>query len=459
MSLARKVIGLVTICLVLVLTASSVFTTWRTRQMARNQQAEAAQLVATSVTDAMRVFGEIGDMDALKSFMEDIAAQPTIADIRAVRAPVVVEEFGEREGAAPVDDADKAVLASAQTEIVQDRQAHTYRCVLPLVATESCLECHGQSKAGDVLGLASVTLRTEATDRCLAGLTRQAVASTLVAVLVCAVVLALIIHRFVMRPVTASADGLRDGVATLLGAAGELETTSRRMIDGANDQAASLEETSASLETMASQTQANARSAGLAQERAHEALAHARQTQEAMQGMADAIGAIKTASDQTVHILKTIDEIAFQTNLLALNAAVEAARAGDAGKGFAVVAEEVRNLAQRSAKASQETSSLIATSQTSAEQGVRASAEVSRILEGVAANIDQTVSLMADVASASAEQATGIAQIKDAVAQIDRVSQSNAQVAAASEQSSARLNDLSNGLQRTAEELAQVVSG
>jgi len=69
------------------------------------------------------------------------------------------------------------------------------------------------------------------------------------------------------------------------------------------------------------------------------------------------------------------------------------------------------------------------------------------------------VSLMADVASASAEQATGIAQIKDAVAQIDRVSQSNAQVAAASEQSSVRLNELGNGLHRTAEDLAQVVSG
>ncbi len=459
MSLARKVIGLVTMSLVLVLTGSAIFTNWSTRQMARHQQVEAAQLVATSVTDAMRVFGEIGDMDALKAFMEDVAAQPAIADIRAVRAPVVVEEFGEREGAAPVDEVDKAVLASAQVEVASDHRAHTYRCVLPLIATENCLECHGQSKVGEVLGLASVTLRTDATDRSLASLTRQAVVSTVVAVVVCAGVLALILRRLVMRPVMASADGLRERVSTLLGAAGELETTSRRMIDGANDQAASLEETSASLETMASQTQANARSADLAQERAHEALAHARQSQAAMQGMAEAIGAIKTASDQTVHILKTIDEIAFQTNLLALNAAVEAARAGDAGKGFAVVAEEVRSLAQRSATASQETSSLIATSQSSAEQGVRASAEVTRILEDVAANIDQTVSLMADVASASAEQATGIAQIKDAVAQIDRVSQANAQVAAASEQSSTHLNELGHSLQQTAESLAQVVSG
>jgi hypothetical protein len=459
MSLARKVIGLVTASLIVVLVGAAVYNVWTTRQMARRQQAEAAQLVATSVTDAMRVFGEIGDMDALKNFMSDIATQPAIADIRAVRAPVVVAEFGAREGAAPLDEVDKVVLGGAPMQVVNDRRAHTYRCVVPLVAAASCLECHGQSKVGDILGAASVTLRTDATDRCLAGLSRQSAASTTVAVLVCAGVLALIIRLFVLRPVTASTDALRDGVVTLLGASGELEVTSRRMIDGANDQAASLEETSASLETMAAQTQANARSAGLAQDRAHDALGHARETQEAMQTMAEAIGAIKTASDRTVHILKTIDEIAFQTNLLALNAAVEAARAGDAGKGFAVVAEEVRNLAQRSAAASQETSSLITTSQTSAEQGVRASVEVSRILEGVASNIDQTVTLMAEVASASVEQATGIAQIKDAVAQIDRVSQANAQIAAASELSSQRLNDLGQELQQTAGNLARVVSG
>src|SRR6185369_5792552 len=98
----------------------------------------------------------------------------------------------------------------------------------------------------------------------------------------------------------------------------------------------------------------------------------------AMLRMNDAIGKIKTSSDQTAKIIKTIDEIAFQTNLLALNAAVEAARAGEAGKGFAVVAEEVRSLARRSAEAARNTADLIEGSVKNAEAGVRLSDEVAR---------------------------------------------------------------------------------
>jgi len=107
---------------------------------------------------------------------------------------------------------------------------------------------------------------------------------------------------------------------------------------------------------MTKQNTLNAREASDVAEAARDS---AQKGVESMKRMSSAINKIKTSSDATARIVKTIDEIAFQTNLLALNAAVEAARAGDAGKGFAVVAEEVRNLAQRSAEAAKNTANLI----------------------------------------------------------------------------------------------------
>jgi methyl-accepting chemotaxis protein len=85
----------------------------------------------------------------------------------------------------------------------------------------------------------------------------------------------------------------------------------------------------------------------------------------------DAMQRIEQVSDQISNIIGVIDEIAFQTNLLALNAGVEAARAGDAGKRFAVVAQEVRELAQRSAKAAKEIKDLIRNTSVEVESGVK----------------------------------------------------------------------------------------
>ena len=457
MNLRHKVITSLVVCLVIVLGGTAAYNAIATSRLARAQEASSARMVADSIAMAMQTFGEIGDMDGLKSFVDQMGHEDGVAEIRAVRAPGVVDEFGARDGAEVVDEVDREVLASGKVKIITDRKAHTYRCVQPVLATVSCLDCHDQHKAGDVMGVANVTLRTEAADKALAATSRNAVFGAVLAVVLAAGVLAFVINRVVIVPVRHVAGRLLGDVDGLTGAAGELAESSRRVVDGANDQAASLQETSASLETMAHQTRSNAENAGQAQSRARAALESAHESTGAVNGMVDAINAIKSSSDQTVTILKTIDEIAFQTNLLALNAAVEAARAGDAGKGFAVVAEEVRSLAQRSAAAAQETSALIESSKANADHGVEASEHVARIIAEITRNVEETARLMAEVAHASTDQAEGIGQVKEAVARIDQVSQSNVIMASESEQSSGNLNRMGAGLRAVSERLTEMV--
>ncbi len=457
MALREKVILSVVACLLAVLGLSTVYNALSVRHLSNSQEAAATELTAESITAAMAVFGETGDMNGLQMYLKNVSGLPSLVDVHAVRAPGVAAEFGARKDADPRDEIDRQVLTGGKDQVAIDHRAHTRRTVTPVTAAASCLGCHTTAKEGEVLGLASVTLDTKAADAALARASWATVAAAIIALLVVAGALAMLINRLVIVPVKDVAGRLLVDVSNLSEAAAALSATSGKMVDGANNQAASLQQTSASLETMASQTRANAGSAEQAQSVAREALDHAKHSSEAMTGMLGAIAEIKTSSDRTAQILKTIDEIAFQTNLLALNAAVEAARAGDAGRGFAVVAEEVRNLAQRSARAAQETTALIEASRQSADHGVQASKQVGGILDEITRNIDQTVALMARVVTSSEEQADGIGQIRMAVGQIDQVSQGNAQIAAQSEAASENLNQMGAGLGEVSDQLTRMV--
>jgi methyl-accepting chemotaxis protein len=251
----------------------------------------------------------------------------------------------------------------------------------------------------------------------------------------------------------AVADRLSDIVGQLKETSRGLKVATGEILSGANDlserttkQAATIEETSAAMEQLASTVLKNA---DRAKEASNVAGSVTRTAEEGGQVMGEANMAMEriTASSAKIsNIIGLIDDIAFQTNLLALNASVEAARAGDAGKGFAVVAVEVRRLAQSAASASAEVKVLIEQSGSEVNTGSKLVADAASRLEAMLEAARSSNALMDSIARESREQASAIEEVNTAVRQMDEMTQHNAALVeetnAAIEQTEAQASEL-----------------
>ena len=204
-------------------------------------------------------------------------------------------------------------------------------------------------------------------------------------------------------------------------ASGNLDLSSRTEL-----QAASLEQTASTMETLTLAVKDNANNARLATELAASAAGLAAQGGQAVDRAVNTMESIRASSRQIVEIIGVIDGISFQTNILALNAAVEAARAGEQGRGFAVVASEVRTLAQRSAAAAKEIKALIAASVQIIDGGSASVNEAGSSMGTIVASVQQVNDIIARISLASTEQAEGIAEVNRAVGQMDDMTQQNA---------------------------------
>ncbi|NTE87037.1 methyl-accepting chemotaxis protein [Agrobacterium rubi] len=247
-----------------------------------------------------------------------------------------------------------------------------------------------------------------------------------------------------LRAVGQNARGIDAGANEIRSAADDLSKRTEQ-------QAASVEETAAALEEITTTVKD---SSSRAEEVGHlvaKARDGAEKSGNVVRQAVTAMNEIERSSGEITNIISVIDEIAFQTNLLALNAGVEAARAGEAGKGFAVVAQEVRELAQRSAKAAKEIKALITTSGEHVRSGVTLVGETGKALEVIVTEVQEINRHITAIVESSREQSVGLQEINTAVNTMDQGTQQNAAMV---EQSTAA----SHSLAKEAASLNQLLS-
>ena len=191
----------------------------------------------------------------------------------------------------------------------------------------------------------------------------------------------------------------------------QLNSSALHISDGANQQAAGVDEISSSMEQLTANIQQNSNNADDSNRLAGEV------SQSAVKG-GDAVIETVQAIKEIAEKIAVIEEISRNTNLLALNAAIEAARAGESGRGFAVVAAEVRKLAENSAHAAADITSI-------ARENVAKAENAGLIISEMVPQIGKTAELILDISAASREQSSGAGQVNESIFQMNQVVQKN----------------------------------
>lgn len=224
----------------------------------------------------------------------------------------------------------------------------------------------------------------------------------------------------------------------------QIAESGNTLSEGSTQQANEVENLSTTINRISEQIGVNAESALHASDVAKDVKQSIEASNHDMEEMVYAMNEISTSSDEISKIIKTIESIASQTNLLSLNAAIEAARAGEAGKGFAVVAEEVRKLASESAKASQDSTSLINNSLQAVQKGMFIVEQTASSLIMVVDKVKTVTQSIEQISRDSVEQAESVKMISSGIEQISTTIEENT---AAIEESAAAGQELSSQAQ------------
>lgn len=233
---------------------------------------------------------------------------------------------------------------------------------------------------------------------------------------------------------------VRDSSEMVSAGALNLAEASQALAEGATDQAASAEELQATIDEITEGLKNTVDQTNLASQEAERIAGEAEDSRAQMDLMVEAMQRISETSEMIGSVITEIEDIASQTNLLSLNASIEAARAGDAGKGFAVVADQIRTLAEQSAKAAVNTRELIESSIEEIQNGNRAAESTKKVLIGVVEDIRQLSESAKGINEISVMQAESMGQADAGVSRITDVIQANS---ATAQETSATSEELS----------------